>query len=79
MDNPIGEGFGIAKTRSAGSIPELAVSASAAYQGSKDVTIAHVVGSNIFNITVILMRRLSSSTTLSAYGIYLGQLLAIPS
>jgi cation:H+ antiporter len=36
------------------SVPELAVSAIAAYQGSADIAVANVVGSNIFNITVIL-------------------------
>lgn len=36
------------------SVPELAVSASAAFQGSNDIAVANVVGSNIFNIAVIL-------------------------
>jgi cation:H+ antiporter len=36
------------------SVPELAVSAIAAYQGKTDIAVANVVGSNIFNITVIL-------------------------
>jgi cation:H+ antiporter len=36
------------------SVPELAVSASAAYQGKADIAVANVVGSNIFNITVIV-------------------------
>ena len=36
------------------SIPELAVSGIAAYQGKADIAVANVVGSNIFNITVIL-------------------------
>jgi cation:H+ antiporter len=36
------------------SVPELAVSAFAAYQGKSDIAVANVVGSNIFNITVIL-------------------------
>ncbi|MFM7975343.1 MAG: sodium:calcium antiporter, partial [Pirellula sp.] len=36
------------------SVPELAVSAIAAYQGKSDIAVANVVGSNIFNITVIL-------------------------
>src|SRR5688572_5752683 len=36
------------------SVPELAVSASAAVQGNNDIAVANVVGSNIFNITVIL-------------------------
>lgn len=35
------------------SVPELAVSASAALQGSNDIAVANVVGSNIFNITAI--------------------------
>jgi hypothetical protein len=35
------------------SVPELAVSTIAAYQGKLDIAIANVVGSNIFNITVI--------------------------
>jgi cation:H+ antiporter len=36
------------------SVPELAVSGIAAYRGSADIAVANVVGSNIFNITVIL-------------------------
>ncbi|MBX7102540.1 MAG: calcium/sodium antiporter [Gemmataceae bacterium] len=36
------------------SFPELAVSATAAYRGSPDLAVGNVVGSNIFNITVIL-------------------------
>ena len=36
------------------SVPELAVSAIAAFQGSTEIAIGNVVGSNIFNITVIL-------------------------
>lgn len=36
------------------SVPELAVSAIAAIQGKNDIAVANVVGSNIFNITVIL-------------------------
>lgn len=36
------------------SVPELAVSGSAAYQGKADIAVANVVGSNIFNITVII-------------------------
>ena len=36
------------------SIPELAVSGVAAVQGSPDIAVANVVGSNIFNITVII-------------------------
>jgi cation:H+ antiporter len=36
------------------SVPELAVSGVAAYQGKADIAVANVVGSNIFNITVIL-------------------------
>jgi len=36
------------------SVPELAVSGIAAYQGKADIAVANVVGSNIFNITVIL-------------------------
>ena len=36
------------------SVPELAVSSIAAYQGKPDIAVANVVGSNIFNITVIL-------------------------
>ena len=36
------------------SVPELAVSATAAVQGKTDIAVANVVGSNIFNITVIL-------------------------
>jgi cation:H+ antiporter len=36
------------------SVPELAVSAIAAYQGKPDIAVANVVGSNIFNITVII-------------------------
>jgi cation:H+ antiporter len=36
------------------SVPELAVSGVAAYQGNSDIAVANVVGSNIFNITIIL-------------------------
>lgn len=36
------------------SVPELAVSGIAAFQGKPDIAVANVVGSNIFNITVIL-------------------------
>lgn len=36
------------------SVPELAVSGVAAYQGQTDIAVANVVGSNIFNITFIL-------------------------
>jgi cation:H+ antiporter len=36
------------------SVPELAVSGVAAYQGSTDIAVGNVVGSNIFNATVIL-------------------------
>lgn len=36
------------------SVPELAVSAFAAIQGKADIAVANVVGSNIFNITVVL-------------------------
>ncbi|TWU20807.1 Inner membrane protein YrbG [Bythopirellula polymerisocia] len=36
------------------SVPELAVSAMASYQGSSEIAVANVIGSNIFNITVIL-------------------------
>lgn len=36
------------------SVPELAVSASAAYQDKADIAVANVVGSNIFNVTVIV-------------------------
>jgi cation:H+ antiporter len=36
------------------SVPELAVSAIAALQGKPDIAVANVVGSNIFNITVIV-------------------------
>lgn len=36
------------------SVPELAVSGVAASQGNVDIAVANVVGSNIFNITVIL-------------------------
>src|SRR5688500_4464012 len=36
------------------SVPELAVSAIAAFQGKPDIAVANVVGSNIFNITVII-------------------------
>lgn len=36
------------------SVPELAVSMTASFQGSNDITIGNVVGSNIFNITFIL-------------------------
>jgi len=36
------------------SVPELAVSGIAAYQGKADIAVANVVGSNIFNITIIV-------------------------
>ncbi|MCS6850874.1 MAG: calcium/sodium antiporter [Gemmataceae bacterium] len=36
------------------SVPELAVSSLAAYQGKTDIAVANVVGSNIFNITAIV-------------------------
>ena len=36
------------------SVPELAVSAIAAHQGKSDIAVANVVGSNIFNIAVIV-------------------------
>lgn len=36
------------------SVPELAVSMIAAYQGSTDITVGNVVGSNIFNVLAIL-------------------------
>src|SRR5688572_28004068 len=36
------------------SVPELAVSGIASMQGNVDIAVANVVGSNIFNITVIL-------------------------
>src|SRR3712207_1811715 len=36
------------------SVPELAVSATAAVRGSTDIAVGNVVGSNIFNITFIL-------------------------
>jgi cation:H+ antiporter len=36
------------------SVPELAVSAIAAARGNTDITVANIVGSNIFNITLIL-------------------------
>ena len=36
------------------SVPELAVSGIAAYRGKPDIAVANVVGSNIFNIAVIL-------------------------
>ena len=36
------------------SVPELAVSGIASYRGKSDIAVANVVGSNIFNITVIL-------------------------
>jgi cation:H+ antiporter len=36
------------------SVPELAVSGMAAHQGKADIAVANVVGSNIFNIAVIL-------------------------
>ncbi len=36
------------------SVPELAVSAMAAYQGKAEIAVANVIGSNIFNIAVIL-------------------------
>jgi cation:H+ antiporter len=36
------------------SFPELAVTATAAYHGSPDMAVGNVVGSNIFNVTVIL-------------------------
>lgn len=36
------------------SVPELAVSGVAAYQGKADIAVANVIGSNIFNIAVIV-------------------------
>jgi Ca2+/Na+ antiporter len=36
------------------SVPELAVSGVAAYGGKPDIAVANVIGSNIFNITLIL-------------------------
>jgi cation:H+ antiporter len=36
------------------SVPELAVSGVAAYEGSADIAVANVVGSSIFNITIVL-------------------------
>lgn len=36
------------------SVPELAVSAMASYQGKAEIAVANVIGSNIFNIAVIL-------------------------
>ena len=36
------------------SVPELAVSGVAAFKGSTDIAVGNVVGSNIFNATVIL-------------------------
>jgi cation:H+ antiporter len=36
------------------SIPELAVSSIATYRGSLDIAVANVIGSNIFNVTVII-------------------------
>ena len=36
------------------SVPELAVSGLAAYRGSVEIAVANVIGSNIFNITVIV-------------------------
>ena len=36
------------------SVPELAVSGIAAYQGKPDIAVANVIGSNIFNITFIV-------------------------
>jgi cation:H+ antiporter len=36
------------------SVPELAVSGIAAFQGQTDIAVANVIGSNIFNITVIV-------------------------
>ncbi len=36
------------------SVPELAVSGTAALRGSEDIAVANVVGSNIFNLTVII-------------------------
>jgi cation:H+ antiporter len=36
------------------SVPELAVSTIATYRGSLDIAVANVIGSNIFNITVII-------------------------
>jgi cation:H+ antiporter len=36
------------------SVPELAVSGIAAFRGSNDIAVANVVGSNIFNITLIV-------------------------
>lgn len=36
------------------SVPELAVSGIAAYRGNTEIAVANVIGSNIFNVTVIL-------------------------
>jgi cation:H+ antiporter len=36
------------------SVPELAVSTIATYRGSLDIAVANVIGSNIFNVTVII-------------------------
>lgn len=36
------------------SVPELAVSGIAAFQGSSDISVGNVVGSNLFNIALIL-------------------------
>jgi cation:H+ antiporter len=36
------------------SVPELAVSGIAAYQGNSEIAVANVIGSNIFNVTVII-------------------------
>jgi cation:H+ antiporter len=46
--------IGVTVVAAGTSMPELAVSASAALQGKTDIAVANVVGSNIFNITVIL-------------------------
>ena len=36
------------------SLPEMAVSMSASFKGSKDMAVANVIGSNIFNISLVL-------------------------
>ena len=36
------------------SLPEMAVSISASFKGSKDIAVANVIGSNIFNISLVL-------------------------
>jgi cation:H+ antiporter len=36
------------------SLPEMAVSMSASFKGSKDIAVANVIGSNIFNISLVL-------------------------